>query len=103
MLIAPRIALHCAHLLLPCLQCLPTSLPLFLQDFREPLYLTDKPVVYKDTRTEEEKRYPQLFRRVGQGRAEGVAEGGGGARGVVGMVAAFHGPQLRSQPAVSQR
>ncbi|KAI7844155.1 hypothetical protein COHA_002290 [Chlorella ohadii] len=32
------------------------------QDFREPLYLTDKPVVYKDTRTEEERRYPQLFR-----------------------------------------
>lgn len=35
------------------------------QDFREPLYLTDKPVVYKDTRTEEERRYPQLFRWVG--------------------------------------
>lgn len=32
------------------------------QDFREPLYLTDKPVVLQDTRTDEEKRYPELFR-----------------------------------------
>lgn len=31
--------------------------------FREPLLLTDKPVIYEDDRTEEEKKYPQLFRR----------------------------------------
>ena len=37
---------------------------LCLQDFREPLYLLDKPVVLQDTRTEEEKKYPQLFRWV---------------------------------------
>lgn len=48
------------------------------QDFREPLYLTDKPVVYQDTRTEEERRYPQLFRWGGVGGREGR---GGEGRG----------------------
>jgi hypothetical protein len=33
------------------------------KDFREPLYLLDKPVYVQDTRTEEERKYPQLFRR----------------------------------------
>lgn len=33
-----------------------------LQDFKEPLYLTDVPVRIEDDRTEEEKRYPELFR-----------------------------------------
>ena len=32
------------------------------QGFREPLYLTDKPVVLLDDRTEEEIKYPELFR-----------------------------------------
>lgn len=32
------------------------------QDFREPLYLLDRPVRLADTRTEEERRYPELFR-----------------------------------------
>jgi hypothetical protein len=32
------------------------------QNFREPLYLSDKPVVYEDDRTEEEKEFPELFR-----------------------------------------
>lgn len=36
--------------------------PWLNKDFREPLYLTDKPVVLEDTRSEEEKRYPELFR-----------------------------------------
>ena len=33
-----------------------------LQDFREPLYLLDKPVWLEDDRSEEERRYPELFR-----------------------------------------
>lgn len=33
-----------------------------LQDFREPLYLKDKPVRIEDTRSEEERKYPELFR-----------------------------------------
>ena len=33
-----------------------------LQQFREPLYLKDKPVRIEDTRSEEECKYPQLFR-----------------------------------------
>jgi hypothetical protein len=33
-----------------------------LQNFREPLYLTDKPLQLPDTRTEEEIKYPELFR-----------------------------------------
>lgn len=60
--ISPR-AVPTANLPLPAI--LPTRTATHLscpQDFREPLYLTDKPVVYKDTRTEEERRYPQLFR-----------------------------------------
>lgn len=55
------------HLLTP---LLPYSRPLTLpfgqqpwQDFREPLYLLDKPVWVEDTRSEEEKKYPELFRR----------------------------------------
>lgn len=32
------------------------------QNFREPLYLTDKPRLLPDTRTEEEIKYPELFR-----------------------------------------
>jgi len=32
-----------------------------MQDFREPLYLTDKPVRLLDNRTDEELRYPELF------------------------------------------
>lgn len=43
---------------------------LCLQDFREPLYLLDKPVRLEDTRTEEEKRYPELF-RCGEGLPTG--------------------------------
>lgn len=43
----------------------PPPMCLCPQDFREPLYLLDKPVVLQDTRTEEEKKYPQLFRWVG--------------------------------------
>lgn len=53
----------------------PTTMPT-LQDFREPLYLTDKPVVLQDTRTEEERRYPELFR---WGRAPATLHGGAGA------------------------
>lgn len=33
-----------------------------LQDFREPLYLTDTAVQLEDTRSAEERKYPQLFR-----------------------------------------
>lgn len=33
------------------------------QDFREPLYLKDKGVRVEDTRTDEERKYPQLFRQ----------------------------------------
>ena len=32
------------------------------QDFREPLYLTDKPVQLLDNRSEEDLRYPELFK-----------------------------------------
>jgi hypothetical protein len=32
------------------------------QDFREPLYLLERPVVLQDGRTEEERKYPELFR-----------------------------------------
>ncbi|BDA49058.1 probable hypoxia-inducible factor 1-alpha inhibitor [Coccomyxa sp. Obi] len=34
----------------------------WLQNFREPLYLTDKPLQLPDNRTEEEIKYPELFR-----------------------------------------
>ena len=33
-----------------------------LQDFREPLYLTDTTTQIKDMRSAEERKYPQLFR-----------------------------------------
>ena len=33
-----------------------------LQDFREPLYLTDTTIQIKDMRSAEERKYPQLFR-----------------------------------------
>ncbi|GAB4818813.1 hypothetical protein N2152v2_005859 [Parachlorella kessleri] len=39
------------------------------KDFREPLYLLDKPVWVEDTRSEEERKYPELFRH--KLRAEG--------------------------------
>lgn len=32
-------------------------------EYREPLYLSDKPVQKADSRTEEEKKYPELFRK----------------------------------------
>ena len=32
------------------------------QTFREPLYLLDRPVRQEDARSEEERRYPELFR-----------------------------------------
>ena len=38
-----------------------------MQNFREPLYLKDKPVRVEDTRTEEERKYPELFRQKLQG------------------------------------
>lgn len=34
-----------------------------VQNFREPLYLKDKPVRLEDTRSEEERKYPELFRQ----------------------------------------
>uniref|UniRef100_A0A1D1ZXM2 Cupin-like domain-containing protein n=1 Tax=Auxenochlorella protothecoides TaxID=3075 RepID=A0A1D1ZXM2_AUXPR len=36
--------------------------PWLNKNFREPLYLTDVPVRLEDDRTEEEKKYPELFR-----------------------------------------
>lgn len=36
--------------------------PLSAQNFREPLYLLDTPVRVEDTRSEEERKYPELFR-----------------------------------------
>ena len=45
----------CANRLMPT--------PWLNKDYREPLLLSDTPVVYQDTRTEEERKYPQLFRR----------------------------------------
>ena len=38
-----------------------------MQNFREPLYLKDKPVRVEDTRSEEERKYPELFRQKLQG------------------------------------
>jgi hypothetical protein len=38
-----------------------------VQNFREPLYLKDKPVRVEDTRSEEERKYPELFRQKLQG------------------------------------
>ena len=40
-----------------------------LQDFREPLYLTDSTTQIKDMRTAEERKYPQLFRHKLKGAA----------------------------------
>ena len=37
--------------------------PWLNRDFREPLLLTDKPVIIEDTRSADERRYPTLFRR----------------------------------------
>ena len=37
--------------------------PWLNRDFREPLLLTDKPVIIQDTRTGDERKYPTLFRR----------------------------------------
>ena len=37
--------------------------PWLNENFREPLLLTDKPIRLEDTRTEEEKKYPTLFRQ----------------------------------------
>jgi len=31
------------------------------QRFREPLYLTDRPLLLPDTRTDEQRRFPELF------------------------------------------
>jgi len=31
------------------------------QNFREPLYLTDRPLLLPDTRTDEQRRFPELF------------------------------------------
>lgn len=45
------------------------------QGFREPLYLTDNPVLLLDDRTEEELKYPELFRhRVRQSAAPAVCQ-----------------------------
>eukprot|EP00894_Picocystis_sp_ML_P005045 jgi/Pico_ML_1/55562/g1231.t1 len=40
---------------------LPT--PWLNQNFREPLYLQDRPYLVEDTRTEWERKYPELFRK----------------------------------------
>ena len=45
------------------------------QDFREPLYLLDKPVWVEDTRSEEERKYPELFRHKLRGK-QGEGRGG---------------------------
>ena len=37
--------------------------PWLNQNFREPLLLTDTPKIYQDTRTDEERKYPTLFRK----------------------------------------
>jgi hypothetical protein len=37
--------------------------PWLNENFREPLLLTDDPVIVQDTRTEEERKYPTLFRK----------------------------------------
>ena len=47
--------------------------PWLNKDFREPLLLTDTPLVIQDTRSEEEKRYPALFRRKLEGEGWSVA------------------------------
>jgi hypothetical protein len=57
---------------MPCRQYAPISSGkhgalLCVQSFREPLYLRDKPVRVEDTRSEEERKYPELFRQKLQG------------------------------------
>lgn len=39
-----------------------------VQDYREPLYLKDKAVYLPDTRSEEERKYPEFFRNKLKGR-----------------------------------
>lgn len=41
-----------------------------VQDFREPLYLTDTTTQLEDVRSPEERKYPQLFRH----KLKGVAD-----------------------------
>lgn len=36
---------------------------LISQAWREPLYLTDTPKLYLDDRSEDERKYPELFRQ----------------------------------------
>ena len=43
-----------------------------MQSFREPLYLKDRPVQLPDPRTEEEIRYPELFRHRNRAAEEAV-------------------------------
>ena len=55
------------------IECNASTCLAHVQGFREPLYLTDKPMVYTDCRTEEEKRYPEFFRHQTQnGRKQDV-------------------------------
>ena len=44
-----------------------------MQDFREPLYLKDKAVRVEDTRTDDERKYPQLFRQKLEGASLRIA------------------------------
>ena len=89
----------------------PSSAPPPGQDFREPLYLLDKPVRLEDTRSEEEKKYPELFRRklrgvwvarrrAGQGVA-GCGECSAGSAGREGGMGAGGGPGTDPACAVS--
>ncbi len=45
----------CSHRLMPT--------PWLNRNFREPLLLTDTPIIIEDSRTDDERRYPTLFRR----------------------------------------
>ena len=56
--LAPDSGMHSSPGSQPCRYSSRTA----LQAFREPLYLTDRPVQLPDTRTEEELKYPELFR-----------------------------------------
>lgn len=40
-----------------------------VQDFREPLYLRDAPLHIPDTRSQEERKYPEFFRHKLKGAA----------------------------------
>ena len=58
-----------------CMHCLFIMNVCLVQGFREPLYLTDKPVLLADDRTEEELKYPQLFQhRVRRSAATGARQ-----------------------------